>query len=361
MKIEKTTAGNIIIKTDNDEVEHIIATDVFINKHPRNKKGVLISKTPTNQDEGEAIKVYFDEITSINGADFNGNRNDLLVELSKLFNSGGAESESGAGSLFYTPRFIVNKVSPEVVAISSTSQIIINGEFLDYVSKVSFSAPNASGAEISIASNTFDELTLDLITNVEVQNYEITIEAPNRQQEVFTIGASDIQFYTPITSGTGPELWRKTGSNNASVVLEGGYQAENTGGNGWNEHAYFGPFTSSQKLEFSFTVDRLSGASTAHCMIKMNSQNNADSTGDPRVYVAGSTIQIYAPGGSRLATPAISVGDVIDVVLLPNKYEVFKNGVSVAVYNGSVGLTNIFMNFTSYRVFQASNINVKVY
>ena len=158
MKIEKTTAGNIIIKTDNDEVEHIIATDVFINKHPRNKKGVLISKTPTNQDEGEAIKVYFDEITSINGADFNGNRNDLLVELSKLFNSGGAESESGAGSLFYTPRFIVNKVSPEVVAISSTSQIIINGEFLDYVSKVSFSAPNASGAEISIASNSSNVL-----------------------------------------------------------------------------------------------------------------------------------------------------------------------------------------------------------
>ncbi|MDB4157986.1 hypothetical protein N9609_00695 [bacterium] len=94
MKIEKTT-GNIVIKTDNDEIEHIIATDVFIQKHPRNEKGILISKTPTNQDENEAIMLFVDRVTSIDGVTFSGDRNDLLIKLSELFKKGGAD---GVGS-----------------------------------------------------------------------------------------------------------------------------------------------------------------------------------------------------------------------------------------------------------------------
>ena len=73
MKIEKTTTGNIVIKTDNDEIEHIIAMDVFIQKHPRNVKGVLISKIPTNQAENEAIILFVDRVTSIGGVAFSGN------------------------------------------------------------------------------------------------------------------------------------------------------------------------------------------------------------------------------------------------------------------------------------------------
>ena len=99
MKIEKTTTGNIVIKTDNDEIEHIIAMDVFIQKHPRNVKGVLISKIPTNQAENEAIILFVDRVTSIGGVAFSGNRNDLMIKLSELFKKGGADGE-GSGKTY---------------------------------------------------------------------------------------------------------------------------------------------------------------------------------------------------------------------------------------------------------------------
>ena len=89
MKIEKTNIGSIILKTASDEIEHIIATDVFIQKHPRNDNAILISKTPTNQDENESIILFSDAVTEVNKVEFSGNRNDLLIKLSELFRNGG--------------------------------------------------------------------------------------------------------------------------------------------------------------------------------------------------------------------------------------------------------------------------------
>ena len=97
MKIEKTNIGSIILKTASDEIEHIIATDVFIQKHPRNDNAILISKTPTNQDENESIILFSDAVTEVNRVEFSGNRNDLLIKLSELFRNGGG---GGVGSLF---------------------------------------------------------------------------------------------------------------------------------------------------------------------------------------------------------------------------------------------------------------------
>ena len=105
MKIEKTTTGNIVIKNDNKEIEHIIATDVFLQKHPRNEKGILISKTPSNQDEKEAIMLFVDQVTSIDGVAFSGNRNDLMIKLSELFKKGGG---NGEGLLDETKKLIAN-------------------------------------------------------------------------------------------------------------------------------------------------------------------------------------------------------------------------------------------------------------
>ena len=97
MKIDKLDNGNIIIKNSDDTLEHIIATDVFIAKHPRNVEGILISKTPSNQDESEAIVLYTSKITEVDSGAFAGDREALMLLLSELFNTGGAD---GMGSGF---------------------------------------------------------------------------------------------------------------------------------------------------------------------------------------------------------------------------------------------------------------------
>ncbi|WP_136464957.1 hypothetical protein [Flagellimonas onchidii] len=85
MKISKKTNGNILIMDGNDLIQHVIVSDVFLQLHPRNGKGVLISKTPTNQDECEAIVLYADRVKAIGEEPFEGNRNDLMAKLSELF------------------------------------------------------------------------------------------------------------------------------------------------------------------------------------------------------------------------------------------------------------------------------------
>ncbi|MDB0602180.1 hypothetical protein PL373_13680 [Tenacibaculum maritimum] len=287
------------------------------------------------------------------------NPDDYLCEFIGSFKKGGAESGSGAS---YNPKFVINTFLPTVIETNKTSQVIIKGSFLDFVDSVNMTAPNQTGTSISIISKSFDQLVVELTTNSDVQQYQLTLKSPSNQEETILIDSANISIYTPNTTGKAPELWVKTGSSNNTVVTTGGYEAENSGGNGWNEHAYFGAFTSSSRLEFSFKVDRLQGASNAYCFIRTNNQNNASTSGNPRVYISnGASFLVYAPNGSSLTNTQIAVGDMIDIVLEPNKYEVFKNGVSIGVYNGTVNLTNVYMTFTGYRVAKLSNINAKVY
>eukprot|EP00916_Digyalum_oweni_P001386 GHVL01002713.1.p1 GENE.GHVL01002713.1~~GHVL01002713.1.p1 ORF type:complete len:182 (+),score=27.28 GHVL01002713.1:1258-1803(+) len=96
MKLEKTSSGNIIIKSSSDEIQHIIATDVLIQLHPRNDKAVILSKTPTNQDEEEGIVLYADQVTEVDGNAYGGSRQVLMTALSTVFNIGGADGE-GSG------------------------------------------------------------------------------------------------------------------------------------------------------------------------------------------------------------------------------------------------------------------------
>ncbi|MDB0603204.1 hypothetical protein PL373_19135 [Tenacibaculum maritimum] len=359
MKIAKLENGNILIKNNNDEIEHIIATDVFLQLNRYDKTGIMISKTPSNQDIKESILVFSEEVTLVNEESFTGNRNDLLLLLSELFNIGGADSKGGAS---YSPSVIINTFLPAIVKTNKTTEIIVKGSFLDFINGANVSAINQTGISVSIVSKSFSELVLELTTNTDLQAYTIDLKNPNGQTYTVNLEAKNISIYTPKPSGTAPSLWVKSGSNNSTVVTTGGYEAENSGGNGWNEHAYFGSFTSSSRLEFSFKVDRLQGASNAYCFIRTDNQNNASTGGNPRVYISnGTTFNVYAPNGSSIGNTQIAVDDVIDVVLEVNKYEVFKNGVSIGIYNGAVNLTNIFMTFTGYRVAKLSNINAKVY
>tara|TARA_B110000285_G_scaffold234059_1_gene309711 strand:- start:1454 stop:1939 length:486 start_codon:yes stop_codon:yes gene_type:complete len=98
MKIKKLENGNIILKNSNDQIEHVIATDVFLQLHPRNDTAILISKTPNNQDTQESIKVFSNNVTSVNDESFTGSRNDLLLILSELFKKGGGNGNGVANN-----------------------------------------------------------------------------------------------------------------------------------------------------------------------------------------------------------------------------------------------------------------------
>lgn len=105
MKITKEANGNIYIYNSSNYIEHIITeSHPFLGKHPRNDKGVLISKKASNQYEQEAITVYSNKVTHINGSVFTGNRNDLLKELGTLFSADGEtttetpEPDKGGGT-----------------------------------------------------------------------------------------------------------------------------------------------------------------------------------------------------------------------------------------------------------------------
>jgi hypothetical protein len=93
MIIEQTANNNVVIKGDDGNILQIIATDVFIQKHPRNEDCVILSKTSSNQDEKEGIQIYASKVTQVNGKSFSGSLNDLMVALEELFKKGG-----GSGS-----------------------------------------------------------------------------------------------------------------------------------------------------------------------------------------------------------------------------------------------------------------------
>lgn len=96
MKIEKSSNDGVIIKDADDAILHIIkATDVYLQFDPRSADMVVISNTPTPQDAYEAIQIPVSKVSSIDGVDFEGDRNALLLALDKLFKNGGGSVTEG--------------------------------------------------------------------------------------------------------------------------------------------------------------------------------------------------------------------------------------------------------------------------
>lgn len=285
---------------------------------------------------------------------------DELSEFVGGFNTGSGGSGPGNGTS-YEPTVVVDTSFPSVVSVSSTNEITIRGDFLDYLQSATVSAGDETGVSASIISATFSELVLELVVNSVEQFYTVNLNAPN-QTIPLLIEASDFQTVIPTTTGSAPNLWVKTGNNNAAVVGTGTFRAENNTGDGWNEHAYFGPLTSSSRIEVEMTIDFLNGNSNAYCFTSFSSLNAPSTGGQPRIYVFnGVGMQVYSPTGQQQTLPNVAVGDIIQVVLEPNKMEVFVNGQSRYTFNGTVQMNNVYVNYTAFRIMGYTNINAKVY
>ena len=265
----------------------------------------------------------------------------------------------------YCPLPIVDTVSTDTLGTSSTVDINVKGIFLDQIYDAS--AVLVSGAGVltinSVTVVSYEEININVTTDGNIGDYDLTILGTCGNITLPTISVLNITIVIPTTTGSAPELWVQNGAvNNDAVVGTGTFVAEGGNGDGWNEHAYFGTFTSASRIDFSMDVDVLNTTSNAYCYVRFTTSNVVGTTGNPRIYIqAGGTLIAYNSAGAATTVGTITVGDNIRVSLTPTNMEVFVNNSSVYNGAGAYTLTNIYTTFTGYRVFGASNIQVRIY
>lgn len=263
----------------------------------------------------------------------------------------------------YVPTVLVGSLSMGSKAPSQTFQQKFFGTFMDAITNVSVTGQtDSAGVTATIVSKSFNEIIIEITVNAVIQTYNLIL-SNNQSSFSTTFITENFTQVIPSLTGSGNSLWIKPNvTNNDCVLTTGGFEAENNNGDGWNDHAYFGTFTSATKLAFEFDILELQDASNAYCFIRFNNTNNASTSGNPRVYAQnGSTFLGYASNGSQFLNTQISEGDNIEVIFTPTTMEIFKNGQSLGINNGTYNLNGIYMNFTAYRVFKIENITAKIF
>jgi len=264
----------------------------------------------------------------------------------------------------YCPEPIVSSSSVTALGFNTTIDVIVKGSFLDQITSITSASQNGTGTLTvnNFSIDSYDQLTVNITTDSNVDSYVLTLVGNCGEVELTEISVLSITAITPNVSGTAPDLWVKSGGNNNSVLGLGTFEAEDSNGNGWNEHAYFGPASSTARLDFNMTLDRLSGNSSAYCFIRFNTANNPSTVGNPRLYVQNSnTLTFYDSSGNQSSLGTVSVNDIVKVSLTTSSAEVFVNGISVYNDAETYNLNNIYVTFTAYRTFAASDINLQIF
>lgn len=100
MKIIKNSSNWIEIRSDSDILDCFFQPiGIFVSDHPRVPTQVLVSKTPSNQDEQESIVIDASLVTNIGGVAFSGDRQALKNALVLLFNVGESAGSSGSSKI----------------------------------------------------------------------------------------------------------------------------------------------------------------------------------------------------------------------------------------------------------------------
>ena len=263
-------------------------------------------------------------------------------------------------SEYYIPTFIVHGVSTDFIEINSTKTIILKGLFLDHISDISFIGSIDGTGSVNIISQNEKQIILELTASLTVQYYDLILKSKTQTETITILGTNPI-FITPDNNVLEPFLWVKQGNKNSTSLALGVFEAKNNNGNGWNEHAYFGPLTTGNVLEFEFICERLYGTSGAYCFIRFNNDNSASTQGFPKLYIEnGYTLKIYNSEGI-ITTANINKNDFIKTKLSNNSMQVFINGKEVMKHLGNYNLENIYPTFIAYRVFKANNIKAIIY
>ncbi|WP_299833744.1 hypothetical protein [uncultured Tenacibaculum sp.] len=88
MKIQQTTNGNILLRDNENDIQHILSS-VYIHRHPRKENAILITDGIKATNEAQGISLLASTIDSINEESFNGDVYDLLEKLSTTISLNG--------------------------------------------------------------------------------------------------------------------------------------------------------------------------------------------------------------------------------------------------------------------------------
>lgn len=264
----------------------------------------------------------------------------------------------------YRHTIIVDSVSTDIMGFNSTTDFIIEGYFLDQVQFATTSSVNGIGALVvnSVSIDSWNRLIVNVSSDNQIDTHTLTLHGIDDSHDIQNIRVLDISTIIPNSIGVPPELWVKSiATNNNAIVGLGSFEADNSTGNNWDEHAYFGPVSSTSRIDLNFTVDRLDGVRTAYCYIRLNNTNNPTTGGVPRIYIQnGSNLYLYGSTGGGLVSTLV-VGDRIKFSVTTSEVKVFKNGALIATRQGSYNLNNVFCTFTGYRVLKVSEIDLQVF
>ncbi len=260
----------------------------------------------------------------------------------------------------YQPNPEITAIDKDLIPTSDTETITISGTFCDYITSQSFVGMSDGGGSINFVSKSFSTYVVSVTTTGVVQDYDLILTDASGTTFSFVVSAQNINVYTPNTAAngaTGLELWNQIESG--MTVSNGGFAAENSGGNGWNEACHFGgAFNATSILIVEFAVSRLDAASNAYGHIRMNNTTNTSTTGNPRMYISvGSTTRIFNSAGGVTSTTT-AVGDNYKIVYTPTSMETFKNGNSIQTHIGTYNINTMFFKVTAYRVLACSDIKI---
>lgn len=302
----------------------------------------------------------------IDWVDFYGFEHSAIIDKIELLRDAGIEPPSvmnminAYNTIDYKPKPHIINISNDTIELNKVTKITVVGSFLDYIKGIEVVGIDDEKGIVENIDYNFGQLSFDLTVTTS-QIYTITFESIQHTTQKSIIGI-DATIIIPNVDVLAPALWVKSiTSNNSSSVSEGSFSGDDSSGNGWNDHAYFGPLSSNAKLDFEFTIDRLQGASTAYCYIRFNTTNNPTTSGQPKVYIhSGNTIAMTDVGGNQTSTSVV-VGDKIKIKFTTISMIILKNGVEIMSHTGTYNLTNIYMTLTAYRVLRLIDIKATIH
>lgn len=332
------------------------------SRFEQNVDGVTIKDI----DSGERFNIPLAEAQKQDGSTF-ADIDELVDYVSDFvggFNDGGGTGEGGT----YEPSFTIDFFTPNSLnaGISTPQRVTVKGSFLDYVETASFNSNDSNGISVSIVSKTFDTLELDVVVSSINQDININLTSPSETKS-FVIPVKNQRVIIPSNSGTGESLWKRgTTSGNQAVTGTGTFEAQNNGGNGWNEHAYYGTFTNPiTEIQHEFTITRLNGNSDAYVYIHFD-QTAVATSGNvlPRlsIFQGGNNNDFTNINGNNIALPNLFDGDNVKVIINATSFVVIVNNQVVSEDNNDYSsiLNNVNLSFTAFRVFAISNLKTTI-
>ena len=279
----------------------------------------------------------------------------------------GVNGDGGSG---ICPSAIITSINTKVIAANDTTTVVIKGQYLSQFDSVTLTKTSGNG---SIQINNFNysndlEISFDVVADAQLGTWDFLLNGSCEDELISDFEVKNLSVIVPevITPPTTPnplenEWQRSSASNNNAVLGTGTFQAQ-SGGNGWNEHGYFGGVTSLSQIDFMMDLTTLNIGGSAYCYVKLGQNTNPSTSGNPRLYLwNGANLRWYKNNGSYNQDYAVQEGDQIRVSLTPTSSKIFINGEEVESESGVYNLTNLFATFTAYRGLLAENIKLEVY